>query len=122
MLTDMQCSGCGRKPTLWEWIRAEMSQSGYEEWRHPGITFTPAGCPFTPNNRDQCERLFEDVFQRPLPYEACHLCPGCQNRVNAELPELLARDIANEGERQRQREARRREQRQEYLGVQRPWD
>jgi hypothetical protein len=91
-LTRMHCDGCGRTPHFGEWIRGELSADGYQDWRHPGIAFRSAGCPISYENRAKSERLFESLFGRPLPDEMGFLCPECQSRVEAELPELAAAD------------------------------
>src|SRR5688500_12870364 len=87
-LVSVECNGCGRIPTVWEWIRAEMTQEGYGDWHHPGIDFRAAGYPITHDSQPRSRRLFEALFGRPLPQEMTYLCPQCQARVEAELPAL----------------------------------
>jgi len=89
---EIYCDGCGGKPSVWAWIRAELTSEGYSNWRHPAIAFQAAGCPMTYNTRGLCERLFKRLFNRLLPEEPSYLCPRCQDRVAAELPDLMAQD------------------------------
>lgn len=91
-LTRMFCDGCGRQPTFWEWAKGELSASGYQDWRHPGIPFKAAGCPIVYDKRAQAERLFLQLFGRSMPEELSYLCPDCQVRVETELPALVAAD------------------------------
>lgn len=88
----MQCDGCGRQPNFWEWFRGELSNSGYQDWRHPGIAFKAAGVPMLHATQRKAERLFVQLFRRPLPDELSYLCPECQFRVETELPALAAAD------------------------------
>jgi len=122
LITNLLCDGCGRKPNLMEWIRAEMTNSGYAEWRHPGIAFRRGGCEISNMTREKIERLWEDLFQRETPSPLSFLCPECQERVAEELPELLQRDKLREVELLLEDEARRRANRGQYLGAARPWD
>ena len=91
-LTRMHCDGCARQPSFWEWAKGELSASGYENWRHPGIAFKEAGCPLVYDKRKQGERLFLQLFGRPMPEELSYLCPECQMKVEIELPALVAAD------------------------------
>jgi hypothetical protein len=91
-LTQMYCDGCGRKPNLWEWMMGEFSATGYQDWRHPGITFKEAGCPITYETRNRSNRLFLALFGRPIPDELSYLCPNCQTHAALELPGLIATD------------------------------
>lgn len=106
-LTNLKCDGCLRVPRFWEWVRGELSQSGYPDWRHPGIAFKAAGCPLTREHRRQGERIFLHIFGRPLPEELSYLCPECQVRVETEAPRLIASDpgdaepVSPEAERER---------------------
>lgn len=95
-ITQLFCDGCGRKPTFWEWCRGEFSPDGYQDWRHPGIIFKEAGCPFTYENKGRAERLFKALFGRPLPEELSYLCPQCQAKAELELPALAASDRGDE--------------------------
>jgi hypothetical protein len=92
LLTKISCDGCLRKPNFWEWVKGEMSSSGYEDWRHPGIPFKNAGCPLTYDNQKKAGRMFFQLFGRPLPDELSYFCPECQTRVELELPALAAVD------------------------------
>lgn len=93
-LTKMACDGCGRAPGFWEWVRAEFSTDGYENWRHPGIAFREAGCPWTYDNQGRCSRLFQLLFGRPVPEDLSFLCPDCQRNAAMHLPGLYAQDLA----------------------------
>ena len=39
ILCKIRCDGCGRGPNFFEWVRGELSQGGYGDWRHPGVIF-----------------------------------------------------------------------------------
>jgi len=91
-LTRMACDGCGRLPNLWEWMRGELSQEGYPDWRHPGIVFRAAGCPLGYDNRQKARRAFERLFARPMPEELSYFCPTCNARAQLDLPTVLAED------------------------------
>jgi hypothetical protein len=91
-LTNLRCDGCLREPRFWEWVRGELSQTGYQDWRHPGIVFKQIGCPLTYENRRKGERVFLQIFGRPIPEELSYLCPECQQRVELEGPGLAATD------------------------------
>jgi hypothetical protein len=95
-LTHMFCDGCGRRPNLWEWMRGELSQDGYAEWRHPGIAFRAAGCPLGYENRRKVAWAFSVLFNRPMPEELSHLCPQCNARAEMDLPTLLAQHDGQE--------------------------
>jgi hypothetical protein len=99
-----------------------MTHEGYAEWRHPGIAFAAAGCSLLSENREKCCRIFENLYQRPLPSEPSLLCPQCHARAEEELPDLLKRDAALEESRRHARLQAERTRRGQYLGVQRPWD
>ncbi|MFN3649987.1 MAG: hypothetical protein ACK47B_10435 [Armatimonadota bacterium] len=75
-----------------EWFKGEITMQGYPDWRHPGIAFSKAGVKMTYENRAKCERLFRELFGRPMPHELSYLCPDCESRVIEELPELAAAD------------------------------
>lgn len=90
LLTQMRCDGCGRKPTLAEWFRGELTAEGYPEWRHPGIVFRECGVPIQPGNQAKIAYLFEALYGRPLPIELGFLCPQCQDYAEAEIPALSA--------------------------------
>lgn len=92
LISKLQCDGCGRKPRLMEWLRGELTNTGYPEWRHPGIAFMAAGCPITHSNRAKAERLFHALFGRPLPDEPSYLCPDCQTWAEEQLPALSRQD------------------------------
>lgn len=95
-LTKIFCDGCGRAPTFWEWVRGELTNEGYPEWRHPGIAFRAAGCPLGVERREKCERVFLALFGRALPDDPSYLCPQCQERAEQELPALVATDLEPE--------------------------
>lgn len=90
LLTQMRCDGCGRKPTLAEWFRGELTAEGYPDWRHPGLIFRECGVPIAPENRAKVEYLFETLYGRPMPIELGFLCPQCQDHAEAEIPALSA--------------------------------
>jgi hypothetical protein len=92
LLTKISCDGCGRKPSLVEWIRGELTSSGYPDWAYPGIAFNKAGMPIGQTNRAKCERVFWALFGRPMPEELSYFCPQCQAWVEQELPDALAAD------------------------------
>ena len=90
LLSKMACDGCGRRPRFMEWVRGELSNEGYPEWRHPGVVFRQAGCPITYDSRPQCAQFFFALYGRPFPEEAAFLCPDCQDHAHAELPAMVA--------------------------------
>lgn len=90
LLTKMSCDGCGRGPNLREWFRGELSHEGYPDWRHPGIIFREAGCPFSYENGAKAQHLFEALWNHPLPDELGFLCPECQELAEQELPAMIA--------------------------------
>jgi hypothetical protein len=89
MSVKIQCDGCGRTPTTWEWVRAELGSNGYAEWRHPGIVFKNAGCPVELKNRHHCQEMFQVLFGRPMPDPGSYLCPQCNALAQARLPALI---------------------------------
>ena len=92
LLSEIECEGCGRRPSFREWFRAEFGHAGYENWRHPGVVFTKMGCPLSYATRAKAMRLYEKIFSRPLPDEPGLLCPECQERCEALIPELSLLD------------------------------
>jgi hypothetical protein len=92
LLTQMQCDGCGRKPSFMEWFKGELTSAGYPDWRHPAIIFKEAGYPIAPESMGRAERLFEKLFGKPMPDDMSYLCPNCQARAEAELPALGSAD------------------------------
>ncbi len=90
LLTQMRCDGCGRRPSLGEWFRGELTAEGYPEWRHPGITFKQCGVPISIENRAKVEYLFQALYGRPMPVELGFLCPQCQEYAEEEIPALSA--------------------------------
>jgi len=92
-MTSIQCDGCGRKPNLWEWLRGELTDAGYAEWRHPGLAFREAGYPLTHATRARCEALFYALFGRALPEDAGFLCPQCQDWTLQQLPPMIQHDL-----------------------------
>lgn len=91
LLTRMSCDGCGRKPNVVEWFQGEL-YGGYPDWRHPAIAFKEAGCYLSYDNRAKGERMFLQLFGRPMPEESSFLCPHCQALVAQELPALWEAD------------------------------
>jgi hypothetical protein len=89
LLTKIHCDGCLRLPNLWEWMKGELTNDGYPDWRYPGIPFREAGVSLGDSGTRGAE-LFHRLFGRPLPEEPGYLCPQCQVRVLNELPALAA--------------------------------
>lgn len=92
LLCNIRCDGCGRGPNFVEWVRGELSQTGYEEWRHPGIVFRACGVPMSYDSRARCERLFFALYGHEMPAELSYLCPRCARLAEEELPSLAAAD------------------------------
>jgi hypothetical protein len=90
LLTKLRCDACGRTPNFWEWARGELTATGYPDWSHPGVAFRRVGVGTTHEGREKIPRLYELVFGKAYPEEPGYLCPQCQERVAALVPELAA--------------------------------
>ena len=118
-LTRMNCDGCGRKPTLGEWFKGEITMAGYPEWRHPGIAFKEAGVPMVLEKRAVWSRGWQRLFGGAVPDELAYLCPECQTKVDLELPDLLP-ELEREAEEDRLKQealgGQQRQQERSYFG------
>lgn len=88
LLSKMRCDACGRAPNFVEWWHGELTAQGYPDWRHPTVAFNRAGLEVKENHH-KIPEYYQQVFGQYYPEDPSFLCPQCQDRVMARVPDLL---------------------------------